>query len=725
MRLSRLLLAALLAACATPPAPTPTPEVAATPAAAVAPAPAPAPAEPAPPAAKKVPHPVTLHGDTRQDDYFWLREKENAEVQAYLEAEAAFAAQAMKPTEALQKKLYDEMLGRIQQTDLQVPYRNGNFYYYSRTEEGKQYPIYCRKKGSLDAAEEVLLDPNVLSEGFQFFRVGNFRVSDDGNLLVYSVDTTGARDFTLHVKDLRTGKLGPERIEKTTGYTGAWAADNRTFFYITEDAAKRPYRMWRHTVGTDGKDDTLVYEEKDERFTLAAHRTLSREYIIVSSDSSTTNEVRFLPARKPTAQLQLVEPRQQDHEYSVAHHGDLFYILTNSGGRNFRLVTAPVKAPGRKSWKELIPHRDQVMLEGTVLFKNHMVVLERDTGQPQLLVTDLKTRASHRISFPEQNYTVFPVSNEEFDSPVLRFQYTSQITPWSVFDYDLNSRERKLLKQQPVLGGYDPSLYETERVLVTAKDGAKVPVSLVHRKGLKKDGSAPMLLQGYGAYGIPSMPYFNSNALSLIDRGVTLAIAHIRGGGDMGKPWHDAGRMRQKMNTFTDFIAVAEALIAQGYTSKERLAISGGSAGGLLMGAVTNLRPDLFKVVVAKVPFVDVLNTMSDASLPLTVGEFEEWGNPQVKEDYEYMRQYCPYTNISAKAYPTMLVKTGINDSQVMYWEPAKWVAKLRALKTDKNPLLFQINMSAGHGGSSGRYDFLKEEAFDYAFLLTQLGVEK
>ncbi len=723
MRLSRLLLATLVAACATPPAPVPTPEApAAAPSAAV---PAPAPAEPTPPMAKRVPHALALHGDTLQDDYYWLREKENPEVRAYLEAEAAYTAQAMKPTEALQKKIYDEMLGRIQQTDLDVPYRKGGFYYYNRTEEGKQYAIFCRKKGSLDAPEEVLLDPNVLSEGFKFFRAGNFKVSDDGNLLVYSVDTTGFRQFTLYVKDLRTGKLGPERIEKTAGYAGAWAADNRTFFYITEDAAKRPYRLWRHTVGTDGKEDTLVYEEKDERFTLSAQRTLSREYILVTSHSATTSEVRVLPASKPTAQLQVVEPRQQDHEYSVSHHGDLFYILTNSGGRNFRLVTAPVKAPGRKNWKEIIPHRPQVMLEGVVLLKNHLVVLERDTGQPQLQIMDLKTRDSHRISFPEQVYTVFPVSNEEFDTQVLRFQYTSLITPWSVFDYELKSRERKLLKQQAVLGGYDPSLYETERLLVPAKDGAQVPVSLVYRKGLKKDGSAPMLLQGYGAYGFPTMPYFDSTALSLIDRGVTVARAHIRGGGDLGKPWHDAGRMRQKMNTFTDFITVAEALIAQGYTSKERLAITGASAGGLLMGAVTNLRPDLFKVVVAKVPFVDVLNTMSDKSLPLTVGEFEEWGNPEVKEEYEYMRQYCPYTNVTAKAYPTMLVRTGFNDSQVMYWEPAKWVAKLRAMKTDKNPLLFHINMDAGHGGSSGRYDFLKEIAFEHAFLLTQLGLEK
>jgi oligopeptidase B len=717
MHLSRLLLVALLAACSTTPPPAPAPE---------APAPAaPAPAQPAPPLAKRVPRPVTLHGDTRQDDYFWLREKESPEVRAYLEAEAAYTAQVMKPTEALQEKLYQEMLGRIQQTDLEVPYRKGGYFYYSRTEEGKQYPILCRRKGSLEAPEEVMLDLNVLAEGQKFLRLGTAQVSDDGNLLAYSLDTTGFRQFTLYVKDLRTGAPGPERIEKTTGFSVSWAADNRTLFYVTEDAAKRPYRLWRHTVGTDGKSDALVYEEKDERFNLYVYRTTSGEYLLVNSGSATTREVRFLPASKPTAQLQVVEPRQQDHEYTVDHHGKLFYIRTNSGGRNYRLVTAPVQAPGRKSWKEIIPHREQVMIEGTLLFKNHLMVFERDAGQQQILVTDLKTNASHRITFPEQAYALFPAANEEWDSQVLRFQYSSLVTPRSIFDYDLVSRERRLLKQQPVLGGYDPSRYETERLMVPAKDGVLVPVSLVYRKGLKKDGSAPLLLRGYGSYGMPSWPSFDSNALSLMDRGVTMALAHIRGGGDLGKPWHDGGRMRQKMNTFTDFIAVAEALIAQGYTSQERLAIRGGSAGGLLMGAVVNLRPELFKVVLADVPFVDVLNTMSDTSLPLTVSEFEEWGNPQVKEDYEYIRQYCPYSNVTAKAYPTILVRTAFNDSQVMYWEPAKWVAKLRALKTDQNPLLFHINMDAGHSGASGRYDWLKETAFTYAFLLTQLGLEQ
>jgi oligopeptidase B len=719
MRLSRLLLVALLAACST----TPPPPASVAQAPAVA-APASAPVLTAP-VAKRVPHSLQLHGETLRDDYFWLREKENPEVRAYLEAEAAYTAQVMKPTEALQKKLYAEMLGRIQQTDLDVPFRKGGYFYYSRTEEGKQYRTYCRRKGSLEAPEEVILDLNALAEGQKYLGLGAVEVSDDGNLLAYSLDTTGFRQFTLYVKDLRTGKLGPDRVEKTVGRSVAWAADNRTLFYVTEDAAKRPYKLWRHTVGTDGKTDALVYEEKDERFTLSSRRTRSGEFLVFSSDSATTSEVRVLSAREPGSPLRVVEPRQQDHEYSVDHHGGLFYILTNSGGRNFRLVTAPVRSPDRKSWKELIAHRPAVMLERLLLLKEHLVLFEREAGLPQISITDLKTRQSHRITFPEQAYTVFPESNEEWDSRVLRFMYSSFTTPRSIFDYDMASRERKLLKQQPVLGGFDASRYQSERVMVPTKDGAQVPVSLVYRKGLKKDGSAPLLLKGYGAYGYPSFASFDSNLLSLLDRGMTVAVAHIRGGGDLGKPWHDGGRMRQKMNTFTDFIAAAEGLIAQGYTSKERLAIAGVSAGGLLMGAVTNLRPDLFKVVVADVPFVDVLNTMSDTRLPLTVGEFEEWGNPQDKGDYEYMRQYCPYTNTTARAYPTMLVKTAFNDSQVMYWEPAKWVAKLRALKKDQNPLLFFINMDAGHSGASGRYDLLKEDAFDYAFLLTQLGLER
>jgi oligopeptidase B len=721
MRFLSLLLSAVLAACAaTPPPPPPS----AAPPAPVAPvAEAPRPAELTPPVARRVPHPTTLHGDTREDDYYWLREKESAEVRAYLEAEAAYTAQAMKPTEALQQRLYGELLGRIQQTDLSVPYRKGGFLYYSRTQEGKQYPVFCRKKGGQEAPEEVLLDLNALAQGESFLSLGSFQVSDDGHLLAYSLDRTGFRQFTLQVKDLRTGQVGPERMEKTVMV--AWAADNRTLLYTTEDAAKRSARLWRHTVGTPASEDALVYEEKDERFGVTVWRTRSGAYLVVDSGSLTTSEQRVLPANKPTAALTLVAPREQDHKYDLDHHGDLFYIRTNSGGRNYRLVTAPVKSPGRKNWKELLAHREAVMLENVDLFQDYLVVYEREAGLQQVSVMDLKTRATHRVSFPEQVYMVFQDRNEEWATKLLRFNYQSPVTPASTYDYDMASRERTLLKQQQVLGGFDGARYQTERLLVTAKDGVQVPVSLVYRKGLVKDGKAPLFLKGYGSYGAPGFVFFNSPELSLLDRGVVVATAHIRGGGDMGKTWHDAGRMRNKMNTFTDFIAVAEALVAQGYTSQEHLAIQGGSAGGLLMGAVVNMRPDLFKVVLAHVPFVDVINTMSDPSLPLTVGEFEEWGNPQVKEEYEYIRQYCPYTNVKAQTYPTMLVKTGFNDSQVMYWEPAKWVAKLRATKTDKNPLLFQINMSAGHGGSSGRYDRLKEVAFDYAFLLTQLGVEK
>ncbi|MFY0526973.1 S9 family peptidase [Archangium gephyra] len=716
-RLLSLCLAVLLAhvACSTTP---PAPAVAPAPAE-VAAAPAPVPSEPVPPVARRVPHPVAFHGDTFQDDYFWLREKESPEVRTYLEAEAAYTAGRMKPTEALQARLYGEMLGRIQQTDLSVPYRKGGYLYYSRTEEGKQYPILCRKKASQEAPEEVMLDLNVLAEGQPYLGLGDAEVSDDGHLLAYSLDTTGFRQFTLQVKDLRTGQVDAARMEKVTSV--AWAADNRTLFYVTEDSAKRASKLWRHTPGTP---DVLVYEEKDERFSVYVQRSRSGEYLLAHSGSLTTSEVRVWPARKPTAALAVVAPREQEHLYNVEHRGDLFYIRTNSGGRNFRVVTAPVKSPGRANWKELIPHRDTVLLEYLSVFKDHLVLFEREAGLQQISMLDLKTRATHRMAFPEQVYAVYPEMNEEWDTKLLRISYQSPLTAPSVFDYDMGSRERKLLKQREVLGGYDPSRYQTERVMVEAKDGVKVPVNLVYRKGLKKDGSAPLLLKGYGAYGASAFLGFNSNDVSLLDRGMVLATAQIRGGSDLGKPWHDGGRMRNKMNTFTDFIASAEGLIAQGYTSKERLAIQGVSAGGLLMGAVMNLRPDLFKVVLAHVPFVDVLNTMSDASLPLTVGEFEEWGNPQVKEDYAYMRQYCPYTNVTAKAYPALLVKTSFNDSQVMYWEPAKWVAKLRALKTDTNPLLFHINMNAGHSGASGRYDRLKEVAFDQAFLLTQLGVE-
>ncbi len=679
----------------------------------------------APPLAKKLPKVDTLHGERREDDYYWLREKANPEVIAYLEAENAYTAAVMKPTEPFQESLYKEILARIKQTDLSVPVRDHGYYYYSRTEEGKQYPIHCRKKGSLDAPEQVVLDLNELAKGQKFMALGAFAVSDDGNLLAFSTDNTGFRQYALHVKDLRSGEVLPDHAEKTT--SAAWAADGKTLFYTVEDAAKRPYRLYRHRLGSTAADD-LVYEEKDELFAIHVHRTRSRAFLLLDSDSHTTSEARYLPAGKPGGDWRVIAARQHEHEYGVEHHGDRFFIRTNSGGRNFRIVSAPVNDPRRENWKEIIPHSKDVMIEGMACFAKHFVLLTRENGLQQMHVMPLgpgEVRAGRRIEFPEPTYAVFQGANPEYDTTTFRFNYQSLVTPPSVFDYDVATRQRTLKKQTEVLGGYDPKQYQSERIYATAADGEKIPISIVYKKGLKRDASAPLLLNGYGSYGISVNPAFNSNRLSLLDRGMVFAIAHIRGGGEMGKAWHDNGRMMQKKNTFTDFIAAAEHLIAQKFTSKDRLVITGASAGGLLMGAVTNLRPDLFHAVVALVPFVDVINTMLDTSLPLTVGEFEEWGNPQDTAAYEYMRMYSPYDNIERKNYPAILVRTSLNDSQVMYWEPAKYVAKLRGMKTDHNLLLFKVNMAAGHGGSSGRYDALREAAFDYAFILKQVGITK
>ncbi len=629
----------------------------------------------------------------------------------------------MKPAEAFRDALYKEMLGRIKETDLSVPYRQGGYFYYSRTEKGKQYTIYCRKKGSLEAPEQVMLDLNELAKGERFMAVAALEVSDDGNLLAYSTDNTGFREYRLHIRDLSTGKDFPESVEKVSA--AAWAADDKTLFYTVDDAAKRPYRLYRHTLGSDPKTDTLVYEEKDEMFTVDVDRSRSRKVLFVISRSHTAGEWRFLPADKPTATLALISPREKDHEYAVDHRGDSFTIRTNKSCRNFRVVTAPVSSPGQENWKELLPCRPPVMVSGLELFANHAVILEREDGLPRIRVIDLASDSQHRVEFPEAVYAVGPQANAEFDTKLFRFSYQSFTTPQSVYDYDMATKERKLLKRTEVLGGYDQDRYQSERRYATAKDGTKIPISLVYKKGFVADGKAPLWLNGYGSYGIPSFATFNSNRVSLLERGFVFAIAHIRGGGELGKPWHDQGRMMSKKTTFTDFIAVAEQLIADQYTSKDRLVIEGGSAGGLLMGAVTNMRPDLFKIVVSRVPFVDVINTMLDESLPLTVGEFEEWGNPKKKDEYDYIKSYSPYDNLAAKAYPTILVKTSFDDSQVMYWEPAKYVAKLRTLKTDSNPLVFKINMAGGHGGSSGRYDRLKELSFDYAFVLTQLGIAK
>jgi len=675
---------------------------------------------PQPPVAKKVPKVTEIHGQKLVDNYFWLREKSNPDVKAYLDQENAYTDAVMKPTEDFQKKLYAEMLSRIKETDVDVPYQEGDYYYYSRTEAGKQYPIRCRKKG-LDGAEEVLLDLNELAKGQSFMAVAGYRVSDDGNLLAYSTDNTGFRQYVLAVKNLRTGKLLPDHVEKTGSIV--WASDNKTIFYTVEDAAKRQYRLYRHTVGTTGPDD-LVYEEKDERFFIFATRSRSKDYIFLISGSHTTTEVRYVAANKPTSEWKVVEPRKQGVEYYPDHNGDSFYFRVNDTGRNFRLVKAPVTNPGSQNWKEVIPHRPNVMLDGMDFFRNYYVTYERENGLPQISATDLRSGKSRRIEFPEPAYDTFSYINREYDTNKFLYNYQSFITPQSIFEYDMEAGASKLLKQKEVPGGYDRTRYTVEQIYAAASDGVKIPISIVYLKEAKRDGRGPLYLYGYGSYGFPIDISFSSDLFSLVDRGVVVAVAHIRGGGELGKPWHDDGRMMHKKNTFTDFVASAEYLVSQGYGSKDKLVIEGASAGGLLMGAVTNMRPDLFKAVVNKVPFVDVINTMLDESLPLTVGEFEEWGNPKEKPAFDYMMSYSPYDNVQAKAYPTILVKTSFNDSQVMYWEPAKYVAKMRATKTDHNVLILKTNMGAGHGGASGRYDRLKEASFDYAFILTQMGID-
>jgi oligopeptidase B len=675
-----------------------------------------------PPVAPQHPTVLSKHGDKRADDYAWLRHKQDSAVLDYLQAENAYAEAVTKPLQAFEDTLYREMVERIQETDLSVPYRLRGWVYYSRTEAGKQYPILCRKSAAdgETATEHILLDVNKLAEGKSFMAIGAVALSEDDRLYAFTTDATGFRQYTLRIKDLYTGKLLPVRRQRVTSV--AWAADNITLFYTTEDkVTKRSNQLWKHVLGQ--KRDTLIYEEKDERFRVHVHRTRSRAYLLLSSSSHTASEVRYLPTNRPNSRWRLVLKRRTNIEYDVDHHGDRFYLRINDTGRNFRLVSAPIASLKPENWQEIVPHRADVMLEDVDLFQHYRVLHERDKGLEQLVITDLESGVTHCIAFDEPAYSLSGEANPEWETRTFRYVYESMTTPDTVYDYNMTTRERILLKRRPVLGDFDPTHYVTERRTARAQDGTEVPVSLVYRKGIRRDGRAPLWLEGYGAYGYPNDVYFSSNRLSLLDRGVIYAVAHIRGGGDLGKAWHDAGRMLNKMNTFTDFIAVAETLIRERYTSSDRLAISGGSAGGLLMGAVTNMRPDLCKVVLTHVPFVDVLSTMLDASLPLTVGEYEEWGNPNIKQYYQYMRQYSPYDNIARQAYPAMLVKTSLNDSQVMYWEPAKYVARLRARRANTTPLLLVTNMWAGHGGASGRYDHLHEIAYDFAFVLDQLGI--
>jgi oligopeptidase B len=686
-----------------------------------------------PPVAHKNPTKTEIHGAVLSDDYAWLRQKSDPSVAEYLHAENAYTESVMAPTKPLQEKLYKELLSHIKETDEGVPYLQDDWWYYTRTEEGKQYPIFCRKK-SLDAAETVILDVNELAVGQAFMSVGTFTVSDDGSYLAYSTDNTGFRQYTLHFKALRTGELLPERIEKTGSV--AWANDNKTLFYSVEDDAKRHYRIYRHTLREDSGSDALVFEEKDEAFNVGVGKSRSGRFLYLDTGSHTTSESWFMDAHTPAAEFKLIAARAHEQEYFAEDRGDQFYIRTNHGGRNFSLVTAPITSPARENWKTLIAHRDDVMIEGHEMFAGFMALQERENGLPHLRVIQFDGEKSaagaerfaendRRIAFPEEVYMASPGPNREWNATTYRYHYQSPITPGSVFDYEIATGRSKLLKQTEVPGGFSRDDYRVDRVWATADDGVKVPVSVIYHRSVKRDSTAPLYLYGYGSYGISLPLSFSSNRLALLDRGVVCALAHIRGGGDLGKPWHDAGRMKNKMNTFTDFIRCAEHLIAQKYCDSKRIVIEGGSAGGLLMGAVANMRPEMWRAVISKVPFVDVLNTMLDSSLPLTVGEYEEWGNPNEAEDFARMKQYSPYDNLRASAYPAMLVKTAFNDSQVMYWEPAKYIAKLRTLKpgSDKNVLLLHTNMAAGHGGASGRYDYLKEVAFDYAFLLTQAGI--
>ena len=673
---------------------------------------------PKPPIAKIEPSSVTLHGEVRTDLYAWLRDRANPEVIAYLEAENAYTAAMMRPTEPLQEALYSEMLGRIKEDDTEVPVRRDDWLYYSRTEQGKAYPIYCRRKDTLESAEQVIFDQNAAAEGHPFYQLGGFEVSPDHGHLALLVDTNGYEDFVLSVKDLRTGEFLADTAE-ALGFGLAWASDGRTLFYLTTDSAKRGDQVWRHRLGDVRANDVSVYRDPDPLFNVGVRRSRSGAFVFLTSSSFTSTETWLLDARAPERAPVLVAPRAPDVEYDVDHGGDWLYLLTNrDGARDFKVMRAPVSDPA--TWMEWLPARDGVFVEGAEVFRDFAVVLERAGGLRRLRVTDLASGDSHYVDFPEPAYGVVLDENPEFATRTIRFTYSSLITPDSVYDYDAQARTRALRKRDEVRGGYDPSLYRVERLMVPARDGARVPVSLVYRAPLARDGRRPLVLYAYGAYGHIIEPTFSSARLSLLDRGFVYAIAHVRGGQDMGRAWYDEGKMFGKMNTFFDFIDCGEYLVRERYTSSDRLVAHGGSAGGLLMGAIANLGGDLFHAVVADVPFVDVINTMLDASIPLTAQEWEQWGNPAEAGAYGYMRNYSPYDNVRRGAYPRMLVTSGVNDSRVAFWEPAKWVAKLRTHKTDSHPLLLKMNMGAGHGGATGRYERLKETAFRYAFIIDQ-----
>ncbi len=676
------------------------------------------------PVAEKKPHELTIHGDTRIDNYFWMNQRENKEVIAHLNAENEYKDMVMKHTEKLQKKLYKEIIGRIKKDDESVPYKDNGFYYYRRYVKGGEYPIYARKHANLDNDEEILLNVNEMAEGYAFYQVRGLNISFDNNLLAFGEDTVSRRKYTIYFKDLTTGKVFDDKISNTTGGS-VWANDNKTVYYAVKDSTLRPHKIFKHILGTDPAGDIEVYHESDYTFETFVYKSKSDKYIIIGSYSTLSTEYRYLDADNTEGEFIVFNPREENHEYTIAHFEDKFYVVTNWKAKNFRLMETSINATSDFNWTEVIPHREDVLLQDIDIFKNYLVVSERANGLRQLRIINQRDNSEHYIEFDEDTYLAFSSDNHEFDSDLLRFRYTSLTTPFTTYDYDMITKERNMLKQEEIVGKFNPNSYQSERHFATADDGTKVPISLVYKKGIGKDGTNPVLLYGYGSYGSSMETYFSSNRLSLLDRGFVFAIAHIRGGQEMGRYWYEDGKLLKKKNTFTDFIDCAEYLINEKFTNSGKLFAMGGSAGGLLVGAVSNMHPELFKGIVADVPWVDIVTTMLDDTIPLTTSEFDEWGNPNDKEYYDYMLSYSPYDNVIKQDYPAMLVITGLHDSQVQYFEPVKWVAKLRELKTDDNMLVLDINMDVGHGGASGRFERNKEIALKYAFMLDQLGIRK
>jgi len=672
----------------------------------------------------------------RIDNYYWMKlsdEQKNAaqkdeqtqKVINYLNAENEYLKTKTKHTEELQRKIYNEIVGRIKQTDESVPYKDNGFWYYTRYEQGQEYPIYCRKKETLDAPEQILLNVNEMAKGHDYYSITGLSVSEDNLFLAYAEDSVSRRRYTIYVKNLRTGKLAEEPVPNTEGQV-TWANDNKTYFYTKKDSATlRSGWIYKHKVGTSFTNDKIVSEEKDETFYTGIYKTKSNKFLVIWAGSTLTNHYQILDANTPDGRFKEFSPRERGLEYSIDHYKDKFYVVTNLDAQNFRLMETPDTKTDKENWKEKIAHRKDTLLQGIEIFKNHLVLSERANANTLMRVIDQKTGQKHYLNFGEAAYTIFPSINLDFDTELLRYGYTSLTTPNSTYDYNMTTKEKKLLKQTEVVGGYDPEQYQTERLWATADDGTEIPMSIVYKKGMKKDGNNPTLLYGYGSYGASMDPTFSITRLSLLDRGFVYAIAHIRGGQEMGRQWYEDGKMFKKKNTFTDFIDCSEFLIEEKFTQPEKLFASGGSAGGLLMGAVVNMRPDLFKGVIAKVPFVDVITTMEDESIPLTTGEFDEWGNPKNPESYMYMLDYSPYDQVKPQNYPNMLVTTGFHDSQVQYWEPAKWVAKLREMKTDNNTLLLRTNMETGHGGTTGRFKVYEEIAQEFAFMIDLAGIKE